>query len=157
MRTILLVLALSALAACAGVETTPPPPEPQKLASIDEFLARQDELRAGLQDGSLGELSERDLEEVMSRQDELRALLSSVDSVDQLTETQKIEAFNAQNTINGIITRSIAKTPICRRETAVGTHRMRTVCMTARQRDDMRESSSDTMRDLQRTLMPLKN
>ena len=153
MRLAVIALALSVLAACAAVDTTPPP-EPKKIATIDEYLAHQDYLRAGLLDGSLGELSERDLEEVFRRQDELRVLLGSVESIEALTEEQKIEVLNNQNAINGILTRSLADTPICRRETVVGSHRPRTVCMTARQREALRDNSRESIRYLQNGFLP---
>ena len=153
MRRVAIALALSMLAACAAVETAPPP-EPKKIETIDEYLAHQDYIRAGLLDGSLGELSERDLEEVFRRQDELRVLLGNVESIEALTEEQKIEVLNNQNAINGILTRSFADTPICRRETVVGSHRQRTVCMTARQREALRDNSRESIRYLQNGFLP---
>jgi hypothetical protein len=160
MRYLLLGVALSALAACAAPNQGPSEPAllaQEKIESIDDFLAHQDYLRAGLQDGSIGDLSARELEEVIDRQDELRALLGDVETIGELSEEDKIRVLNAQNTINGILSRALADAPICRRETVVGSLRPRTVCMTPRQRERLRDNSRESLRYLQNGFMPRKN
>lgn len=160
MRFALIAVALTLLAGCAAAPSDPSPAlvtTPEKVESIEAFFAHQDYIRAGLLDGSLGEISERDIESVIAHQDELRALLGDLDSVDQLSEENKIRVMNAQNAINGILTRSFADTPICRRETVLGSHRQRTVCLTARQREKLREDSRESLRYLRNSMLPLKN
>lgn len=130
------------------------PDAPEKIESIDGFLAHQDYIRAGLQDGSLGEVSARELEMVIDKQDELRAILTTVGSVEDLDEIQTIKVLNAQETINGVLARNLEDRPICRRETVLGSHRTRTVCMTARQRNQLREESRQSLQYLQRAPMP---
>lgn len=153
-----IAVALVALAGC-GTTTGARAPEtastaPEKIESIDGFLAHQDYIRAGLQDGSLGEVSARELEMVIEKQDELREILSTVDTIEDLDEIQTIKVLNAQETINGVLARNLEDRPICRRETVLGSHRTRTVCMTARQRNQLREESRQSLQYLQRAPMP---
>lgn len=152
------IVTLAALAGC-GTTTgtrapTTAPAGPEKIESIQDFLAHQDYIRAGLQDGSLGDVSARELEMVIEKQDELREILSTVDTIEELDEIQTIKVLNAQETINGVLARNLQDRPICRRETVLGSHRTRTVCMTARQRDQLREESRQSLQYLQRAPMP---
>ena len=78
MRRVAIALALSMLAACAAVETAPPP-EPKKIETIDEYLAHQDYIRAGLLDGSLGELGERELEEMAASVPNVRQVVNEIE------------------------------------------------------------------------------
>ena len=161
MRNVLgVIVTLTALAGCATTTGTQAPVTaptgPEKIESIDEFLAHQDYVRAGLQDGSLGEVSARELEMVIEKQDELRRILSTVDAVEELDDIQAIQVLNAQETINGILQRNLEDRPICRRETVLGSHRTRTVCMTPRQRAQLREDSRQSLQYLQRAPMPVR-
>ena len=123
-------------------------------ADIDAFLAEQDYIRAGLLDGSLGEYEPDEIEEVIRRQDQLRNVLGDVETVDELSEPQQIIVLNAQGTINGILTDSLRDVPICARERVVGSNRMRTVCLSARQREHLRDASQESLRYLQESFMP---
>lgn len=153
-RFISVAAAAVLLGACAGVTPAPDAPAPKQMASIDEFLAHQDYIRAGLMDGSYGEVEEREIELVIERQEEMRALLADVESVDELSEEDKIRIWNAQNVVNGVLTRSLSETPICRREAVLGSHRQRTVCLTPRQRERLRDDSRESLRYLQNGFMP---
>lgn len=161
MKYLGMAVTLVALAGCGtttGTQVpTVAPGAPEKIESIEGFLAHQDYIRAGLQDGSLGDFKTREFETVIEKQDELRKILSSVDSIAELDEDQAITVLNAQETINGILARNLEDRPICRRETVLGSHRTRTVCLTARQRDKLREDSRDSLRYLQHSILPLKN
>ncbi|MEX0901075.1 MAG: hypothetical protein WD081_10360 [Gammaproteobacteria bacterium] len=151
----LALLMLSGCGATTGARApATAPAAPEKIESIEGFLAHQDYIRAGLQDGSLGDVTERQLEMVIEKQDKLREILSTVDSIDALDEIETIEVLNAQETINGILARNLEDRPICRRETVLGSHRTRTVCMTANQREKLREDSRSSLRYLQRAIMP---
>ena len=150
-RLILPFAALLLLAACA---TTKAPPLPINIADIDAFLAEQDYIRAGLLDGSLGEYEPDEVAEVIRRQDQLRNVLGGVATIDELSEPQQIIVLNAQGTINGILTDSLRDVPICARERVVGSNRMRTVCLSARQREHLRDASQESLRYLQESFMP---
>lgn len=153
----LVIVALAGCSTTTGSRTTAIAPHaPENIENIEDFLAHQDYIRAGLQDGSLGDFSERQLEMVVQKQDELRNILSTVDSIDELDEVDAIKVLNAQETINGILARNLEDKPICRRETVLGSHRTRTVCLTARQRNQLREESQESLRYLQHSLMPDK-
>ena len=153
-KIVLVAAAAFMVSACAGPSPVADAPEPVKIASIDEFLAHQDYIRAGIQDGSYGDIRAEEIELVIERQAELRAVLAGVESVDDLSEEDKIRIWNAQNAINGVLTRSLADTPICRREAVLGSHRQRTVCLTPRQSEKLREDSRESLRYLQNGFMP---
>lgn len=127
--------------------------ETGKIISVQDYLWQQEQIRAGLEDGSLGAFSAEDKALVLSKQNELKAVLSGVETIDELTDEDRIVVFNAQEQINGVLQRNLYDTPICRREHTVGTYRQKTVCLTPRQRTELAEYAQEAMRPFQRSTM----
>ena len=153
-KIVLVAAAAFMVSACAGPSPVADAPEPVKIASIDEFLTHRVLLRAGIQGGSDGDVRAGESDLVIERQAVLRGVRGGGESVDDLSEEDKIRIWNAQNAINGVLTRSLADTPICRREAVLGSHRQRTVCLTPRQSEKLREDSRESLRYLQNGFMP---
>lgn len=152
-QTLISVMAAALVSGCTIVPPRDDAPE-IRITDIGEFLAHQDYLVAGMQDGSLGTFSTRQIEDVVRNRAILRRELSRVESVDELSLGGKIAVFNAQGTINGIVTDSVRDTTLCARETVVGSRRVQTVCMSARDREKLREDSQRSLKYLQRAPMP---
>jgi hypothetical protein len=152
-QTLTIIAATALLAGCTIVPPRDDAPE-IRIEDIDAFLAHQDYLVAGMQDGSLGAFTDRQIEDVIHNREILRRELSRVETIDELSLGGKIAVFNAQGTINGIVTDSMRDTTLCTRETVVGSRRVQTVCMSARAREKLREDSQRSLRYLQRAPMP---
>ncbi len=152
-QTIITVATVALLAGCTIVPPRDDAPE-ILISDIDAFLAHQDYLVAGMQDGSIGTFSTRQIEDVVHNREILRRELSRVGNVDDLSLGGKIAVFNAQGIINGIVTNTVRDTTLCARETVVGSRRVQTVCMSAREREKLREDSQRSLKYLQRAPMP---
>lgn len=152
-QTLITVVAAALLTGCSIAPPRDDAPE-IRITDIDAFLAHQDALMADLQSGSLGTFNDRQVDEVIRNREILRRELARVGTIDELSLGGKIAVFNAQNTINGIVTNTPRDTVLCARETVVGSHRIQTVCMSERQREKLREDSRESLRYLQRAIMP---
>ena len=138
-RILLLIVVAGVLSACGG-QTVRPATE-TKAAGIDEFLEYQRAMRKNFDDGMTGSLTPEEVAEVKRQQDVMFTALDGVDSIEALDDDSRLEVYNAQQTINGIITKNVANTPICRRESTLGSHRQRTVCMTPSQRAEAADNA----------------
>lgn len=152
-QTLTTIAAAALLAGCTIVPPRDDAPE-IRITDIDAFLAHQDYLVAGMQDGSLGTFTDYQIDDVVRNREILRRELARVDTIDELSLGGKIAVFNAQSTINGIVTNTPRDATLCARETVVGSRRLQTVCMSAREREKMREDSQRSIRYLQRAPMP---
>ena len=140
-RFALLLVVAGLLAAC-GAQTVRPTAESEtRAAGIDEFIEYQRAMRENFEDGMTGTLTPEEVAEVKRQQDIVFAALDGVDSIEALDDETRLEVFNAQQTITGIITKNTANTPICRRESTLGSHRQRTVCMTPAQRAEAADNA----------------
>lgn len=78
-------------------------------------------------------------------------VLDSAGGVDALSEVQKKDVFNDQETINNILTKAGEDSRlICDRVAPVGSHRKVTTCLTVAERRRARESSGGALRNVQR-------
>lgn len=127
--------------------------ETGKIISVQDYLWQQEQIRAGIEDGSLGAFSSDDKALVLQKQNELKTVLAGVETIDELSEEDRIVVFNAQEQINGVLQRNLYDTPICRREHTVGSYRPTTVCLTPRQRTELAEYAQEAMRPFQRSTM----
>ncbi len=119
MKVALVPLTLALLVGCSGAPTQRASDvEPLKMDNVGVFLEYQESLRDGYQDGSLGSLNEREQRLFEDSQRTIERLLGDVDSVDELSANQKVELYNAQEAINGIIRGNAANRQICRRQVA---------------------------------------
>ena len=113
------------------VETTSVPAILQNLDTIDSAMAAQDQRLAGL--------SDKDKQDLMAEQTKVRKLLTGKGTLDELSSSDRHSAFNSLEMIHGIVNGTREERVICRSEHTVGTHRRKTNCMTASQRQQARE------------------
>jgi hypothetical protein len=128
--------------------------EPVHIDDVDEYLAHQRVLRRDVEHGKrfahVDEQSKRDL---LSAQDRVFAILEDHDSLEELTDQQRVDLYNAQNTINGVVADAELERQVCRREKHIGSNRVKLVCLSKR---EWREVYENTQRDLRapRTCQP---
>lgn len=141
-KSIAVLLLTALLTACGAASVRPAATQASaKSADIGEFLDYQRAMRKNFDDGMTGSLTPDEVAEVRRQQDIVFAALDGVDDIEALDDDARLEVYNAQQTINGIITKNTANTPICRREATLGSHRQRTVCMTPAQRAEAADNA----------------
>ena len=84
----------------------------------------------------------------------MQALFDKYGSVDRMPDDAKLELFNDQEKINGILTRTDANRLVCRTELPVGSHLPVKHCRTY---GEIRRSERDTVNDLRRMQGPARN
>ncbi len=137
---LLLSLTLSPLAAVAA-----PPALP--LQANSPFPAQQAQVRSDLMGGEVySEIADQDRVLVISALDRMTALIGD-GSADALSPAAKVAFFNDQEVVNTILTKARRDSRlICRREKTVGSNMPTTQCLTAAQRDRLREGGAESLR-----------
>lgn len=98
------------------------------------------------------ELSDEAKREVLQALDRMQKRLEGIDSVSQLSKTDKIEVFNDQELINTLLTSAAADSRlICRREKTLGSNMRGNSCLTVAERRRRQQESQDQVRQLQRS------
>lgn len=84
--------------------------------------------------------------------DEMEALFQQAGSVANMKEDQKIALFNAQETVNSILTLRDRDRVICKKEAPVGSHIPVTTCHTYGQEIEARQGTQKQLDDWSRPL-----
>ncbi len=138
-----LALALATPAHAAG------PAAKATVLDVDTFLAYQrtvrDEVTGGRRFRHLDNETKRKL---FRAQDELFGLLDGKESIDDLSEGDKVSVYNAQHVVAAVLADAELDREVCKRERALGSHRVTTTCMTIRERNEMRELSHTVVRNI---------
>lgn len=136
---VLAMLLLPCLAATAANGTGPVPLE------ISAIIEQQDQIRADVdaRRGRYKSMSPSKRADLLARQADLMAIISGKASVDELSDTQRMKAFNALEWIQAAINNEEDQRLTCRREKTIGSNRVIRVCRTAeaqrRQQEEARE------------------
>lgn len=99
----------------------------------------RDDVLAGR--GRYKDMPQATRDELLQRQSELLRMLEGKVSADDLTETQRMQAFNTLEWIEAAINRTEDERMICRREKTVGSNMPKRVCKTAAQIRDEEEAA----------------
>src|SRR5690242_2136151 len=113
--------------------------------------ATMKELNAG---GRFEFTDRRQRETINDRFAAMQALFDKYGSVDKMPGDAKLELFNDQEKINGILTHTDANRLVCRTELPVGSHLPVKHCRTY---GEIRRSERDTVNDLRRMQGPARN
>ena len=119
------------------VETTSVPAILENLDSIDTALSEND--------ARLSELSVKDKTALSSEQSKVRKLLVGKSTLAELSSRDRLVAYNALEVIHGLVSGNKEDRVVCRREHTIGSNRPQTNCMTAKQRQDARDSAVQAM------------
>lgn len=113
-----------------------------------EFEAQAAEIRQEMgTDGQYGAISVNDRKAVEADLERIEAILTSKDSMDRLNDQQKIDIVNAQERINAVLTKNDGNRLICTMEQRTGTKFKEKVCVTAKQREQIRDDAQKAYRD----------
>lgn len=145
MRTIAIaLLALLVLASVAALASSPSGDRPLTIA---EIAARQQKIRADVMDreGPYRDMSQPARNELLDRQSRLLRMLEGKTSTDELTETQRAEAFETMKWIETALRNAEDERMVCELRRQLGSNRKERVCMTVRQQRELREAARDRL------------
>ena len=157
---LLSLLALVPLAAKANIQSDGSAFSPEKgLDLSSSFEAQRDAIVTALGDGkTYAEISPDDRQRVTSSLSRISSLLGDARSVNQLPETTRVEVFNEQELVNGVLTQAREDSRlVCTREKKVGSHRVTNNCMTVAERRRAREETEQQLSKMRRMQMPAAN
>jgi hypothetical protein len=147
-----LALALGvSLALSAGAAFAQAPEQPQ---TVSEILQFQHALRGKLDqpNGEYSRFDEGQIARMKHAQDNVFRMLSSVKSLDDLSENQKIEVSNSLDEVKAILLANEGNRLICYRERKTGTNLLTKRCETYADREAHARESERAMRDMSRTM-----
>lgn len=148
-----LVFALLLAAAPLALANTP--------VAVDagDFAVQRANIEKDLADGkTYRELSSADRAQVRESLDRMAGILEGGNSTDDLSEDKKVDLYNAQETINTLLTQAAANSRmVCSREAPTGSQRKITTCITAAERTRRRDDDQDRLRRVQRGVGPIGN
>lgn len=114
------------------------------------IVADQQRLQQEIAEGSrrVSGLSARDKREIADQQARVFALLNGKASLDELRNEERIETFNALQSINALVAKAAEERMVCRSERSTGSNLSRTNCRSVRQIREERESARRTMSEM---------
>ena len=141
----ILALALACVAAAAQQA-----PQAVPIPDVETFLDQQRDIREDMASKrKFKHVSDYDKKQLYAAQDEIFRLLDGRSSTDELDADQLVALYNAQESVNAVLTDAELERPICERETVIGSRLTKTVCLTVRERQDLEQASRQTRLRLQ--------
>ena len=120
-----------------------------------DFDAAVQATRQEMKTGGRFEFTDRRQRETINdRFATMQALFDKYGSVDKMPDAAKLELFNDQEKINGILTHTDANRLVCRTELPVGSHLPVKHCRTY---GEIRRSERDSVNDIRRMQGPARN
>lgn len=138
----LFMVSTAAFAAGDGAAARPP-------LAVAAITAQQTEIRDGVIAGTgrYKALSPSKRADLLAKQASLLMMLEGKTSTADLTETQRVEAFNTLEWIEATINNTDDERMVCRREKALGSNRLVRVCKTVEQDRIERENARKHMEE----------
>ncbi len=164
--TLSLMILSAAVAGTALVGSTPAFAEAivsrsaPTIANMDkgQILSWLDQLNRDLNDKkAYGHVKDNGRHEIEGAEGIIRNLLGRVKTLDELSEPQRVELFNANEKIISVLNDSEKDRLVCVREYPTGSHRPVVSCMTVAERDHNREESQKAALDLQKQQQTMKS
>jgi hypothetical protein len=122
------------------------PASAKKTLDVDSFLEQQRVIRNDIESGRKHrDMDNETKERLFLAQDRMFGLLEGRGSIDDLEQDELIELYNAQGTVNALLTDSELERDVCRRVTTVGTHRVGIACYSVREWRRIRETEESMM------------
>lgn len=110
---------------------------------LSEQKQLQQDVAAGK--GGLARLTPKEKEALATAQARVFVLLEGKSTIDELPMDQRVEAFNALESIKAIVSAKPKDQTICRRERVLGSHRAVTSCRTAEEREQEVEAAANAL------------
>lgn len=143
MRTQLTILVLAAVLAA-----------PLTFASADnqtltpeDIRAQQSQLQSDVRagKGAFKDMSQSDRLELMAKQERVLALLQNKQSLEELSNDDRLAVFNILEDIKSTVSRAEDERKVCKRTKVVGSNLPQVVCMTAAQQREQERRAKELM------------
>jgi hypothetical protein len=134
----LLVMASSAVTAASD----PQPP------TIRDIVTQQTQLREQVKagKGAFKDMSKAERKALAERQDRVLQMLGEKQTLDEMPPDQRTVVFNELEWIKAAVTKAEDERKICEYTRTVGSNRMVSVCMTAKEQRENRDGAQQSMR-----------
>lgn len=134
------VLVMTSMVAMAAAD-------PQQL-TIRDIVTQQTQLRAQVTagKGAFKDLSKTERQALIERQDRVLQMLGGAQTLDEMPPDQRTVVFNELEWIKAAVTKAEDERKVCEYTRAVGSNRMVSVCMTAKEQREYREGSQQSLR-----------
>ncbi len=150
-RQITATIVLTVLVLSAGLMNTA---QAREVVPINEFLTALEELRGKLEEGNPRELGRREWREFDKLQGDFEKLLDDVESVEELSEKDRIALINTQEDLDVLLMGGGRNDEriICRQVRKTGSRIARQECITQRELEIQREQTSNALLDIRSTM-----
>ncbi len=140
----ILVLAVCLAIPTAWVQARTADQPWQNSVDAAAFAQQAAEVRDAMKpDGRFGRISQVDRAEVERNLAILQKLFDERDAVSRMSNAQQVQLANAQEKLNAVLTGNDDERLICTLEQRSGTHFKTKLCMTARERREVRRQSQE--------------
>jgi hypothetical protein len=151
-----LAVALACASGAAFAADTQPATTPASSQQAPETVAdilAQHGLRERLErrSGEYAHFDDAAVRKMEQAQDRVFAMLSGVNSLDQLNPTQKVELSNALDEVKAVLTDNENNRLVCHIERKIGSNMMQRRCETVADREAHARASAQEMRDRMRS------
>lgn len=135
-----LLLGMTSVAAMAAVD-------PQEL-TISDIVAQQTQLRAQVTAGKgpFKDMSKTERQSLAERQDRVLQMLDGKQSLSEMPSDQRVVVFNDLEWIKAAVTKAEDERRVCEFTRTVGSNRMVSVCMTAKEQREHRDNAQRSIR-----------
>jgi hypothetical protein len=141
LKSLIVGFALSFACAAAFAST-----DPQQL-TIRDIVTQQTQLRAQVTagKGAFKDMSKAERAALVERQDRVIQMLGGSETLDDMAPDQRTIVFNDLEWIKAAVTKAEDDRMVCEYTRAVGSNRMKSVCMTAKQQRDLQERTRSSL------------
>jgi hypothetical protein len=115
----------------------------ERIADTDAFLDEIDDAVAMARAGEYGRLKKGTVVRIEMARDKINDLLEGHDSALDLEPEDRIELYNAQETITAAIRNDDKNRTVCKRELTTGSRLPTTECMTVAEREARRKNAQE--------------
>lgn len=126
--------------------------EARKITDAEAFLDEIDETLAMAREGTYGPLKKGSMVQAESARDKIARLLEGHENAMELQPDERIELYNAQETIVAMVRNEDKDRMVCKKEIRLGSRMPTTECLTVAQREEKargaRAGANDSLRNV---------
>lgn len=114
---------------------------------VGKIFNQQQQIRSGVQSGTgrYKDMPQSTRDQLLTKQDGLFSMLDGKRTTDELSEQQKVEAFNTLEWIEATVNQAEDEQMVCERRQILGSNRKERVCRTMAQMKRERELAREQM------------
>ena len=124
--------------------------EARKITDAQAFVDEIDETLAMARDGTYGAIKKGSMVQAETARNKIARLLEGHENAMELPPEERIELYNAQETIVAMVRNDDKNRMVCKKEIRLGSRMPTTECLTVAQREEKargaRDGTNDTMR-----------